>query len=131
MTVQLATGGRFSECGRTAKRLFQHLKAAESHLVTRAEAAGVPAARLLVRAGLLSAASMLLLTVLLVAFWIFLAIAPALIFALFIYARAVFGLDGNTQGGSEPDSMGADLYAGDHDRNGHYIGHLKTTWLDE
>lgn len=109
MTVQLATGRRFSGYSRTARRLNQRMKAAESHLVTRAQAAGMPAARLLVRAGLLSAALTLLLGVLLVAFWIFIAVAPVLILALIIYGRAVTGLVGDTNEDPEPDYLGIDL----------------------
>lgn len=127
MTVQIAAGGRFTGFTRTIKRLNQRMKAAESYLAMRAQAAGMPAARILVRAGLLSAALTLLLGVLLVAFWIFLAIAPALLFALIIYARAATGLVGDTHEDSGPNAMSADLYVGDHDENGHYIGYYKTT----
>lgn len=109
MTVPTATGGRFSEYTRTAKRLNHHMEAAESYLAMRAQAAGMPAARLLVRAGLLSAALTLLLAVLMVAFWIFLAIAPVLVFALIIYARAATGLVGDTHEDPEPDYLGIDL----------------------
>lgn len=109
MTVQLAKGGRFSGCSRTAKRLNHRMKAAESYLVMWAQDMGLPAASMLVRAVLLSAALALLLGFLLVAFWIFIAIAPALIFALIIYARAAMGLIGDTAEDTEPDYLGVDL----------------------
>ena len=91
----------------------------------RAQAADIPAARLLVRVGLLSAALVLLLGVLLVAFWIFIAIAPVVVFALIVYFSTSVGLD-DTQKESLPDYAGADLHAGHHDQDGNCIAAGKT-----
>ena len=58
-------------CGLSVKRGYRRLKAFESHVVERAEIAGVPAGKFLVRGSFLAAKLALLGAFLFVSFWLF------------------------------------------------------------
>ena len=112
--------------GMLLKRGYWRIKALESRLAERVQAAGVPGGRQLVRGGFLIVGPAVLGAVLLISIWLAAFILTMLAVTAFLSFRAAIGLD-NDEGDPGPDYLGADLYIGDFDDKGHYIGGAKSS----
>lgn len=112
--------------GMLLKRGYWRLKALESRLAERAQGAGLPGGRQLVRGGFLIVGLVMLGAVLLISIWLAAFILTMLAVTAFLLLRAAIGLD-NDEGDPGPDYLGADLYIGDFDDRGHYIGGAKSS----
>ena len=112
--------------GMLLKRVYWRIKALESHLAERAQGAGVPAGQQLVRGGFLLAGLVVLGAVLLISIWLAAFVLTMLAVTAYLLLRALMGLD-NDEGDPGPDYLGADLYIGDFDDRGHYIGGSKSS----
>ncbi|AUO47165.1 DUF3742 family protein [Pseudomonas ogarae] len=113
-------------CGTSVKRGYRKLQAFESRLAERAVTAGMPAGKLLVRGSFLIAklaliGGLLFVSVLLVTFFVMMLAVITL-----LWFRAFVGSD-HQEESPGPDYLGADLYIGDFDDNGHYIGDSKSS----
>ena len=113
-------------CGMSVKRGYRKLKAFESRLAERAVTAGMPAGKLLVRGSFLIAKLALIGGLLFVSVWLVTFILMMLAVITLLWLRAFIGAD-HEEKNPGPDYLGADLYIGDFDDNGHYIGDSKSS----
>ena len=124
--VQNSRGHRWAyACGMSVKRSYRKLKAFESRLAERAVTAGMPAGKLLVHGSLLIAKLALIGGLLFVSAWLVTFIVMMLAVITLLWLRAFIGAD-QQEKNPGPDYLGADLYIGDFDDNGHYIGDSKS-----
>ncbi len=113
-------------CGLSVKRGYRRLKAFESHVVGRAETAGVPAGKFFVRGSFLITKLALIGGLLFVSVWLVTFIVMMLAVITLLWFRTFIGADREDKNPG-PDYLGADLYIGDFDDNGHYIGDSKSS----
>lgn len=113
-------------CGMSVKRGYRRLKTFESRVVERAEMAGVPAGKFLVRGSFLTAKLALVGGLLFVSAWMVTFIVMMLAVTTLLWLRVFIGAD-QQEKNPGPDYLGADLYIGDFDDNGHYIGDSKSS----
>ncbi len=113
-------------CGMSVKRGYRKLKAFESRLAERAVTAGMPAGKLVVRGSFLFAKLALIGGLLFVSAWLVTFIVMMLAVITLLWLRAFIGAD-HEEKNPGPDYLGADLYIGDFDDNGHYIGDSKSS----
>lgn len=112
--------------GMSVKRGYRKFKAFEFRVAQRATAAGMPAGNLFVRGSFLIAKLALIGALLFLGVWLVLVFVMTLATIMLLWLRAFVGADyqGENPG---PDYLGADLYIGDFDDNGHYIGDSKSS----
>ena len=113
-------------CGLSVKRGYRKLKTFESRVAERAVTAGMPAGNLLVRGSFLIAKLALIGGLLFVSAWLVTFIVMMLAVITLLWLRAFIGAD-HEEKNPGPDYLGADLYIGDFDDNGHYIGDSKSS----
>jgi len=113
-------------CGMSVKRGYRKLKAFESRLAERAVTAGMPAGKLLVRGSFLIAKLALIGGLLFVSVWLVTFFVMMLAVITLLWFRAFVGSD-HQEESPGPDYLCADLYIGDFDDNGHYIGDSKSS----
>ena len=113
-------------CGMSVKRGCRKLKTFESRLVERAETAGMPAGKLLVRGSFMTAKLALVGGLLIIGFWLVASVVVMIAVIAFLQSQVVIDtdLEGDNPG---PDYLGANSYLGNYDDNGHYIGHFKSS----
>ncbi|MCS3511154.1 MULTISPECIES: DUF3742 family protein [Pseudomonas] len=125
--VQVSRAHRWAyTCGMSVKRGHRKLKAFESRAAERAVTAGIPAGNLLVRGSFLIAKLALIGGLLFVSAWMVTFIVMMLSVITLLWLRAFIGAD-HEEKNPGPDYLGADLYIGDFDDNGHYIGDSKSS----
>jgi hypothetical protein len=108
------------------KRGYRKLKAFESRAAERAVTSGIPAGNLLVRGSFLIAKLALIGGLFFVSAWLVTFIVMMLAVITLLWLRAFIGAD-HEEKNPGPDYLGADLYIGDFDDNGHYIGDSKSS----
>jgi len=113
-------------CGTSVKRGYRKLQAFESRLAERAVTAGMPAGKLLVRGSFLIAKLALIGGLLFVSVWLVTFFVMMLAVITLLWFRAFVGSD-HQEESPGADYLGADLYIGDFDDNGHYIGDSKSS----
>ncbi|MCY1423894.1 hypothetical protein D9M71_396200 [compost metagenome] len=113
-------------CGMSVKRGYRRLKAFEARVAERAVAAGMPLGNLLVRGSFLIVNLALLGALFLVSIWLVTFIVMLLAIIALLWFRVCIGSD-HPEERPGPDYLGADLYIGDFDDNGHYIGDSKSS----
>ena len=113
-------------CGMSVKRGYRKLKTFEYRVVERAVTAGMPAGKLLVRGSFLIAKLALIGGLLYVSVWLVTFFVMMLAVITLLWLRAFIGAD-HEEKNPGPDYLGADLYIGDFDDNGHYIGDSKSS----
>lgn len=113
-------------CGMALKRSYRRISAFESRFAERVAAAGVPVGKPLVRGGFLIAKLALVGVLFFISFWLVAFVAAMLAVISLLQLRAFIGADAEEEG-SGPDYLGADLYIGDFDDKGHYIGGCKSS----
>ncbi|WP_458376723.1 DUF3742 family protein [Pseudomonas pergaminensis] len=113
-------------CGMSVKRGYRKLKTFEYRVVERAVTAGMPAGKLLVRGSFLIAKLALIGGLLFVSVWMVTFIVMMLAVTTLLWLRVFIGAD-QQEKNPGPDYLGADLYIGDFDDNGHYIGDSKSS----
>jgi hypothetical protein len=113
-------------CGMSVMRGYRKLKTFESRVVERAVMAGMPAGKLLVRGSFLIAKLALIGGLLIVSAWMVTFIVMMLAVTTLLWLRVFIGAD-QQEKNPGPDYLGADLYIGDFDDNGHYIGDSKSS----
>ena len=113
-------------CGTSVKRGYRKLQAFESRLAERAVTAGMPAGKLLVRGSFLIAKLALIGGFLFVSAWMVTFIVMMLAVTTLLWLRFFIGAN-QQEKNPGPDYLGADLYIGDFDDNGHYIGDSKSS----
>ncbi|MBJ2303811.1 MULTISPECIES: DUF3742 family protein [unclassified Pseudomonas] len=113
-------------CAMSVKRGYRKLKAFESRAAERAVTSGIPAGNLLVRGSFLIAKLTLIGGLLFVSAWLVTFIVMMLAVITLLWLRAFIGAD-HEEKNPGPDYLGADLYIGDFDDNGHYIGDSKSS----
>ena len=113
-------------CGMSVKRGNRKLKAFESRVAERAVTAGMPTGKLLVRGSFLIAKLALIGGLLFVSAWMVTFIVMMLAVTTLLWLRVFIGAD-QQEKNPGPDYLGADLYIGDFDDNGHYIGDSKSS----
>ncbi|WDU64001.1 DUF3742 family protein [Pseudomonas poae] len=125
--VQVSRAHRWAYiCGMSIKRGYRKLKAFESRVAERAVSAGMPAGKLIVRGSFLIAKLALIGGLLFVSAWLVTFIVMMLAVITLLWLRAFIGAD-QQEKNPGPDYLGADLYIGDFDDNGHYIGDSKSS----
>ena len=125
--VQVSRAHRWAyTCGMSIKRGYRKLKAFECRVAERAVSAGMPAGKLLVRGSFLIAKLTLIGGLLFVSAWLVTFIVMMLAVITLLWLRAFIGAD-QQEKNPGPDYLGADLYIGDFDDNGHYIGDSKSS----
>lgn len=126
-SVQSSRAHRWAySCGMSLKRGYRRLKTLESRVVERAETEGVPAGKFLVRGSFLIAKLALIGGLLFVSVWLVTFIVMMLAVITLLGFRAFIGTN-REEKNPGPDYLGADLYIGDFDDNGHYIGDSKSS----
>lgn len=113
-------------CGMSIKRGYRKLKTFEARLAERAITAGLPAGNLLVRGSFLIAKLALIGGLLFVSVWLVTFFVMMLAVFILLWFRTFVGAD-HQEENLGPDYLGADLYIGDFDDNGHYIGDSKSS----
>lgn len=113
-------------CGMSIKRGYRNLKAFESRVAERAVTAGLPAGKLLVRGSFLIAKLAMIGGLLFVSVWMVTFIVMVLAVTTLLWLRVFIGAD-QQEKNPGPDYLGADLYIGEFDYNGHYIGDSKSS----
>ncbi|MGF6331151.1 fatty acid desaturase [Pseudomonas sp. BS3782 TE3695] len=113
-------------CGMSVKCGFRKLKALEPRVAERAVTAGLPAGKLLVRGSFLIAKLALIGVLLFFSAWLVTFIVMMLAVITLLWFRVFVGSD-HQEENPGPDYLGADLYIGDFDDNGHYIGDSKSS----
>jgi hypothetical protein len=108
------------------KRGYRRINAFESRLAERVAAAGVPVAKPLVRGGFLIAKLALEGVLFFISFWLVASVVAMLAVIALLQLRAFISVDIEEED-SGPDYLGADLYIGDFDDKGHYIGGSKSS----
>lgn len=125
--VQVSRAHRWAyTCGMSIKRGYRKLKAFECRVAERVVSAGMPAGKLLVRGSFLIAKLALIGGLLFVSAWLVTFIVMMLTVITLLWLRAFIGAD-HQEKNPGPDYLGADLYIGDFDDNGHYIGDSKSS----
>ena len=112
-------------CGMSLKRGYRWLKAFESRVAEWAVSA-IPAGKGIVRGSFLVTKLALLGALFFVSVWLITFIVMLLAVIALLLFRACIGSD-HQAGDPGPDYLGADLYLGDFDDNGHYIGDCKSS----
>lgn len=113
-------------CGMLIKRGYRNLKAFESRVAERAVTAGLPVGKLLVRGSFLIAKLAIIGGLLFVSVWMVTFIVMVLAVTTLLWLRVFIGAD-QQEKTPGPDYLGADLYIGEFDDNGHYIGDSKSS----
>lgn len=113
-------------CGMSLKRGYGWLKIFESRVAERAVSADIPAGQGIVRGSFLVAKLVLLGALFFVSIWLVMFIVMMLAVIALLWFRACIGSD-HQEEKPGPDYLGADLYIGDFDDNGHYIGDSKSS----
>ena len=113
-------------CGLSVKRGYRKLRTFESRVVEHAQTAGMPAGKLVVRGSFLFAKLALIGGLLFVSAWLVTFIVMMLAVTTLVWLRVFIGAD-QQEKNPGPDYLGADLYIGDFDDNGHYIGDSKSS----
>ena len=113
-------------CGLSVKRGYRKLKTFESRVVEHAETAGMPVGKFLVRGSFLIAKLALIAGLLFVGAWMVTFIVMMLAVTTLLWLKVLIGADQQDKNPG-PDYLGADLYIGDFDDNGHYIGDSKSS----
>ncbi|SEN98111.1 DUF3742 family protein [Pseudomonas sp. ok266] len=125
--VQVSRAHRWAyTCGMSIKRGYRKVKAFECRVAERAVSAGMPADTLLVRGSFLIAKLALIGGLLFVSAWLVTFIVMMLAVITLLWFRAFIGAD-QQEKNPGPDYLGADLYIGDFDDNGHYVGDSKSS----
>ena len=113
-------------CGMSIKRGYRKLKTFESRVAERAVTTGIPEGKSLVRGSFLIAKLALIGALLFVSAWLVTFIVMMLAVTTLVWLRVFIGAD-QQEKNPGPDYLGADLYIGDFDDNGHYIGDSKSS----
>ncbi|NMZ10963.1 DUF3742 family protein [Pseudomonas proteolytica] len=113
-------------CGMSVKRGYRRLTTFESRVVERAETAGVPAGKFLVRGSFLTAELALVGWLLFIGFWLVASVVVLIVVIALLQFKAVIDTD-LEEDNPGPDYLGANSYLGNYDDNGHYIGHFKSS----
>ena len=113
-------------CGMSVKRGYRRLKTFESRVVERAETAGMPAGKFLVRGSFLTAKLVLVGGLLFIGFWLVASVVVVIAVIALLQSKAVIDTD-LEEDNPGPDYLGANSYIGNYDDNGHYIGHFKSS----
>jgi hypothetical protein len=108
------------------KRGYRWINAFESRFAERTAAAGVPVGKPLVRGGFLIAKLTLVGVLFFISFWLLAFVFAMLAVIALLQLRAIIGADVEREDPG-PDYLGADLYIGDFDDKGHYIGGSKSS----
>lgn len=125
--VQVSRAHRWAyTCGMSIKRGYRKLKAFECRVAECAETVGMPADNLLVRGSFLIAKLALVGGLLFVSVWLITFFVMMLAVITLLWLRAFIGAD-HQEKNPGSDYLGADLYIGDFDDNGHYIGDSKSS----
>ena len=125
--VQISRAHRWAyTCGMSIKRGYRKLKVFESRVAERTVSAGMPAGKLFVRGSFLIAKLALIGGLLFVSAWMVTFIVMMLAVTTLLWLRVFIGAD-QQEKNPGPDYLGADLYIGDFDDNGHYIGDSKSS----
>lgn len=112
--------------GMSVKRVCRRLKGFESRVAKRAVATGMPAGELLVRGSFLVTKLALILGLLFIGFWLVASVVTMIAVIGLLFSKAAVDAD-LKEAETGPDYLGADLYIGDFDDNGHYIGDSKSS----
>ena len=113
-------------CGMSIKRGYRKLKEFESRVAERAVTVGMPAGKLLVRGSFLTAKLALVGGLLFIGFWLVASVVTMIAVIGLLVSKAAIDAD-IKEAAPGPDYLGADLYIGDFDDNGHYIGDSKSS----
>ncbi|WP_103308180.1 MULTISPECIES: DUF3742 family protein [unclassified Pseudomonas] len=125
--VQISRAHRWAyACGMSAKRGYRRLKGFESRVAKRAVAVGMPAGGLLVRGSFLITKLAFVLGLLFIGFWLVASVVTMIAVIGLLVSKAAIDAD-IKEAAPGPDYLGADLYIGDFDDNGHYIGDSKSS----
>lgn len=120
------THGWAYACGMSVKRGYRRLKTFESRVVERAETAGMPAGKFLVRGSFLTAKLALVGWLLFIGFWLVASVVVLIAVIALRQFKAVIDTD-LEEDNPGPDYLGANSYLGNYDDNCHYIGHFKSS----
>ena len=125
--VQISRAHRWAyACGMSVKRVYRRLKGFESRMAKRAVATGMPLGGLLVRGSFLVTKLALILGLLFIGFWLVASVVTIIAVIGLLLSKAA--IDGDLkEAETGPDYLGADLYIGDFDDNGYYIGDSKSS----
>jgi hypothetical protein len=110
----------------SVKRVYRRLKGFESRVAKRAVATGMPAGGLLVRGTFLITKLAFILGLLFIGFWLVASVVTMIAVIGLLVSKAAIDAD-IKEAAPGPDYLGADLYIGDFDDNGHYIGDSKSS----
>ncbi|WP_439870432.1 DUF3742 family protein [Pseudomonas syringae] len=125
--VQISRAHRWAyACGMSVKRVYRRLKGFESRVAKRAVATGMPAGGLLVRGTFLVTKLAFMLGLLFIGFWLVASMVTMIAVIGRLVSKAAIDAD-IEEAAPGPDYLGADLYIGDFDDNGHYIGDSKSS----
>ncbi|MGN7934095.1 DUF3742 family protein [Pseudomonas mediterranea] len=125
--LQISRAHRWAyACGMSVKRVYRRLKGFESRVAKRAVATGMPAGGLLVRGSFLVTKLALILGLLFIGFWLVASVVTMIAVIGLLFSKAAVDAD-LKEVETGPDYLGADLYIGDFDDNGHYIGDSKSS----
>ncbi|WP_458730108.1 DUF3742 family protein [Pseudomonas brenneri] len=113
-------------CGMSVKHGYRKLKAFESLVVERAETAGMPAGKLLIRGSFLTAKLALVGGLIFIGLWLVASVVVVIAVIALLQSKAVIDTD-LEEDNPGPDYLGANSYLGNYDDNGHYIGHFKSS----
>ncbi|MCD9114878.1 DUF3742 family protein [Pseudomonas alliivorans] len=125
--LQISRAHRWAyACGMSVKRVYRRLKGFESRVAKRAVATGIPAGGLLVRGSFLVTKLALILGLLFIGFWLVASVVTMIAVIGLLVSKTAIDADIN-EAAPGADYLGADLYIGDFDDNGHYIGDSKSS----
>ncbi|CAN7226553.1 MULTISPECIES: DUF3742 family protein [Pseudomonas] len=125
--LQISRAHRWAyACGMSVKRVYRRLKGFESRVAKRAVATGMPAGGLLVRGSFLVTKLALILGLLFIGFWLVASVVTMIAVIGLLVSKTAIDADIN-EAAPGADYLGADLYIGDFDDNGHYIGDSKSS----
>jgi hypothetical protein len=125
--LQISRAHRWAyACGISAKRVYRRMKGFESRVAKRAVATGMPAGGLLVRGSFLVTKLALILGLLFIGFWLVASVVTMIAVIGLLVSKTAIDADIN-EAAPGADYLGADLYIGDFDDNGHYIGDSKSS----
>ncbi|UZE88524.1 DUF3742 family protein [Pseudomonas viciae] len=125
--LQISRAHRWAyACGMSLKRVYRRLKGFESRVAKRAVATGMPAGGLLVRGSFLVTKLALILGLLFIGFWLVASVVTMIAVVGLLVSKTAIDVD-IKEAAPGPDYLGADLYIGDFDDNGHYIGDSKSS----
>ncbi|WP_434652539.1 DUF3742 family protein [Pseudomonas sp. R3-56] len=125
--LQISRAHRWAyACGMSVKRVYRRLKGFESRVAKRAVATGMPAGGLLVRGTFLVTKLAFILGLLFIGFWLVASVVTMVAVIGLLVSKAAIDAD-IREAALGPDYLGADLYIGDFDDYGHYIGDSKSS----